>query len=109
MDYNGWGIHLWGDVMESTEWEVPMPPSGEDNFGIFWSITPSNDSSEIQFMVHKGEEKVKMKNPCLGALFIPIFRIAKVAFDARRYLKYGLSKETRRLLQKNQIPQDFQR
>ncbi len=36
-----WGLHLWGDAIadgEGTEWTAPKPPTGADDFGVFWDV-----------------------------------------------------------------------
>jgi len=59
-DYEGWGLHLWGDAIdpsEATEWTSPKLPNGEDEYGVFWYIKLADASQPLNFIVHKGDEK----------------------------------------------------
>jgi glycosidase len=59
-DYEGWGLHLWGDAIdpsEATEWTAPKQPNGEDAYGVFWFIKLADGSQPLNFIVHKGDEK----------------------------------------------------
>ncbi|MET8338434.1 pullulanase-associated domain-containing protein [Streptosporangium canum] len=37
-NYEGWGLHLWGDVATPTEWATPLQPAGEDGFGVHFRV-----------------------------------------------------------------------
>lgn len=59
-DYDGWGLHLWGnaiDPSEGTGWDTPKPPNGEDRFGVFWFIKLADPAQPVNFIIHKGNEK----------------------------------------------------
>lgn len=59
-DYDGWGLHLWGDAIdpsEGTTWDAPKLPNGEDDYGVFWFIKLRDASAALNFIVHKGDEK----------------------------------------------------
>lgn len=55
--YADWGLHVWGDAAQETEWTAPLPPTGEDEFGLFWEVALKPDAKELGFIVHKGEQK----------------------------------------------------
>ncbi len=56
-DYDGWGLHVWEDTTESVTWADPLPPTGEDDFGLYWTVGVAEDGETLGFIVHKGEEK----------------------------------------------------
>ncbi len=59
-DYDGWGLHLWGnaiDPSEETAWDAPKLPNGEDRFGVFWFIKLADPTKPVGFIVHKGNDK----------------------------------------------------
>ncbi|HEU5101093.1 MAG TPA: alpha-amylase family glycosyl hydrolase [Roseiflexaceae bacterium] len=60
-DYDGWGLHLWGDAIDPSEvtadWNSPKLPNGEDAYGVFWYIKLQDASQPVNFIVHKGDEK----------------------------------------------------
>ena len=59
-DYDGWGLHLWGDAIdpaEATDWGSPKPFLGEDNYGRFAWIKLADSSKDVNFIVHKGDDK----------------------------------------------------
>ncbi len=59
-DYDGWGLHLWGDGLadgEATEWAKPKLPNGEDGDGKFFWIKLADPSKAVNFIIHKGDEK----------------------------------------------------
>lgn len=59
-NYDGWGLHLWGDAIdpgEETKWETPKLPNGEDDYGVFWFVKLQDASQPVNFIVHKGDQK----------------------------------------------------
>lgn len=59
-DYDGWGLHLWGnaiDPSEATEWTAPKQPNGEDEYGVFFYIKLANPNEPLNFIIHKSDEK----------------------------------------------------
>ncbi|MCO5186535.1 MAG: pullulanase-type alpha-1,6-glucosidase [Anaerolineae bacterium] len=55
-----WGLHLWGDAIdpsEVTEWMDPKPFLGETEFGRFAYIKLDNNESNVNFIIHKGNDK----------------------------------------------------
>lgn len=55
-DYESWGLHIWGDVKDSTSWESPLLPSGTDGFGSYWDINMQHGDN-LHFLVHQGQLK----------------------------------------------------
>lgn len=56
-DYDGWGLHVWGDVEQPTEWGAPLPLTGEDSFGRFAWIRLKPGATGVGIIAHKGDEK----------------------------------------------------
>jgi hypothetical protein len=60
-DFNNfWGLHLWGDGLDSSEltgWETPKPFLAEDDFGRFAWIRRAGSGSGVSFILHKGDVK----------------------------------------------------
>jgi pullulanase len=56
-NYDGWGLHVWEDTTESVTWADPLPPTGEDDFGLYWEVGVLEDGETLGFIVHKGDEK----------------------------------------------------
>jgi pullulanase-type alpha-1,6-glucosidase len=60
-DFNDfWGLHLWGDAIdpsEVTEWTSPKPFLGEDEFGRFAWIERGGAGSQVNFIIHRGDNK----------------------------------------------------
>jgi pullulanase-type alpha-1,6-glucosidase len=59
-DYDGWGLHLWGDAIddsEATEWTSPKLPNGQDAYGVFWFIKLKDGSLPVNYIIHKGDDK----------------------------------------------------
>ncbi|MFC4529216.1 pullulanase-type alpha-1,6-glucosidase [Sphaerisporangium dianthi] len=55
--YDGWGLHVWGDVEQPTEWGAPLPLNGEDSFGRFAWIKLKPGAASVGIIAHKGDEK----------------------------------------------------
>ena len=56
-NYEGWGLHLWGDVATPTEWGAPLRPAGEDGFGVYFRIPLTEGAKTVSYIIHKGDEK----------------------------------------------------
>ncbi|MBB5132050.1 pullulanase-type alpha-1,6-glucosidase [Thermocatellispora tengchongensis] len=56
-DYDGWGLHVWGDVEQPTDWASPLPLRGEDAFGRFAWIRLKPGAANVGLVVHRGDEK----------------------------------------------------
>ena len=64
-DYDGWGLHVWGDAAQETTWADPLTPAGSDDFGVFWEVSLRADAKELAFIIHNGEEKDPGPNQAL--------------------------------------------
>ncbi|WP_308170210.1 pullulanase-type alpha-1,6-glucosidase [Acrocarpospora catenulata] len=56
-DYDGWGLHAWGDIDQEVEWGSPIAFEGEDAFGRFAWIKLKPGASSVGLITHKGDEK----------------------------------------------------
>ncbi len=60
-DFNDyWGVHLWGDAIdpaEGTDWTSPKPPTGTDDFGVFWDVQLADPSAALNYIIHRGDTK----------------------------------------------------
>ncbi|MCL4858898.1 MAG: hypothetical protein KJZ93_05800, partial [Caldilineaceae bacterium] len=55
-----WGLHLWGEAIdpsEVTDWTEPKPFLGEDDYGRFAWIKLQDSSQDVNFIVHRGDDK----------------------------------------------------
>ena len=55
--YDGWGLHAWNDTKETVEWTSPLPPTGQDDIGLYWDIGLTDGASEVGLIIHKGDTK----------------------------------------------------
>jgi pullulanase-type alpha-1,6-glucosidase len=56
-NYAGWGLHVWGDVANPTDWASPLPFAGEDSYGRFAWVKLAPGASTVNFIVHNGDTK----------------------------------------------------
>lgn len=59
-DYDGWGLHVWGndlDFVQEVSWKKPLRPSGQDTFGIYFDIPIKPGANEVGFILHQGNIK----------------------------------------------------
>ena len=56
-DFDGWGLHVWGDTNEEVTWQDPLPPTGQTEHGMFWVVRILYGAAELNYIVHKGDEK----------------------------------------------------
>lgn len=55
-----WGLHLWGDGVDPdyhTDWSDPRPFLGEDEYGRFAWVRLVPGSTEVNFIIHRGDLK----------------------------------------------------
>ncbi|MEO1227376.1 MAG: pullulanase-type alpha-1,6-glucosidase [Myxococcota bacterium] len=63
--YSGWGLHLWGDVVMETAWQVPARPGGTDGeLGSWWIVDVQPDGDRVNLIVHMGD--IKDPGPDMG-------------------------------------------
>ena len=56
-DYDGWGLHVWGDVVDAPTWDAPLPFAGETGYGRFAWVKLKPGARSVGFIAHKGDEK----------------------------------------------------
>ncbi|GLZ32705.1 hypothetical protein Lesp02_48930 [Lentzea sp. NBRC 105346] len=56
-NYDGWGLHVWGDVVSEPTWQNPIPFSGETPYGRFAWIKLKPGAKSVGIIAHKGDEK----------------------------------------------------
>ncbi|CCH28734.1 alpha-amylase family glycosyl hydrolase [Actinosynnema sp. NPDC047251] len=56
-DYEGWGLHVWGDVVDAPTWERPLPFVGETPYGRFAWVRVKPGARQVGILVHRGDEK----------------------------------------------------
>jgi pullulanase-type alpha-1,6-glucosidase len=57
-NYNDyWGLHLWDGIDETIEWTAPKAFLGEDEYGRFAWVKLAPNSSNVGFIVHRGDTK----------------------------------------------------
>ncbi|WP_246266645.1 pullulanase-type alpha-1,6-glucosidase [Nonomuraea typhae] len=68
-DYDGWGLHVQGDVERPTTWDDPLPFQGEDGFGRFAWIKLKPGAAGVVVLPHRGDQKdggERIVNPARG-------------------------------------------
>ncbi|MFG3112035.1 pullulanase-type alpha-1,6-glucosidase [Streptomyces tendae] len=56
-DYDGWGLHVWGDAANPTDWAKPLQPVRTDPYGAVFEVPLTEGASSLSYIVHKGDEK----------------------------------------------------
>ncbi|GGS32407.1 pullulanase-type alpha-1,6-glucosidase [Actinokineospora fastidiosa] len=56
-DYDGWTLHVWGDVEQPTDWAAGLPFAGETPYGRFAWVRLKPGARSVGTVVHKGDEK----------------------------------------------------
>ena len=52
-----WGLHVWEGAVTPTQWQHPLKPSGEDEFGIYFVVPLDPTATELAYVLHRGERK----------------------------------------------------
>ncbi|KAL6752790.1 glycoside hydrolase superfamily [Haematococcus lacustris] len=55
--YSSWGLHVWGDVTEHTDWQRPLSPQGLDAEGVYWEVKLRPGARKLGLLVHCGDTK----------------------------------------------------
>ncbi len=96
-DYSGWGLHVWGDKLNlptRVSWRLPLMPSGEDGFGIYFDIPVYPGFEKLGFILHKRESKNVPQDMTLSRVQHGM-QIWQLEDDARIYTQQpGLIKPT---------------
>ncbi|MFD6190436.1 pullulanase-type alpha-1,6-glucosidase [Streptomyces sp. NPDC060275] len=56
-NYDGWGLHVWGDAANPTDWAKPLQPVRTDPYGAVFEVPLTEGASSVSYIVHKGDEK----------------------------------------------------
>lgn len=56
-NYDGWGLHVWGDAANPTDWAKPLEPVKTDSYGAVFEVPLTEGASSLNYIVHKGDEK----------------------------------------------------
>ncbi|MEZ4631376.1 MAG: pullulanase-type alpha-1,6-glucosidase [Deinococcales bacterium] len=56
-NYEGWGLHVWEDTLESVTWQNPLASAGQDSYGIYFDVALKEAGQKLGFIVHKGDNK----------------------------------------------------
>ncbi len=53
-----WGLHVWtGAANPNPDWEHPLKPTGEDQFGLIFAVPLAADATELAYILHRGDTK----------------------------------------------------
>ncbi|WP_238598620.1 pullulanase-type alpha-1,6-glucosidase [Saccharothrix sp. ALI-22-I] len=56
-DYDGWGLHAWGDIENAPTWDAPLPFAGETPYGRFAWVKLKPGARSVGIIAHRGDEK----------------------------------------------------
>lgn len=56
-DYAGVGLHVWTGYEDEVDWDNPLPPSGKDDYGIYFRVPIAEGSTGLAYIIHRGDEK----------------------------------------------------
>ncbi|MEU0595773.1 pullulanase-type alpha-1,6-glucosidase [Streptomyces ardesiacus] len=56
-NYDGWGLHVWGDAANPTDWAKSLQPVRTDPYGAVFEVPLTEGASSLGYIVHKGDEK----------------------------------------------------
>ncbi len=90
-----WGLHLWGDAIDSaegTDWTSPKPPDGIDDYGAYWEVQLADSTQPLNFIIHRGDTK----DPGPDESFVPFDTptVWKQSGDAEIYPSRGAAEDT---------------
>ncbi|MGK5683494.1 alpha-amylase family glycosyl hydrolase [Actinoplanes sp. URMC 104] len=78
-DYDGWGLHLWGDavdpaVLARIAWDRPLPPARIENGWAVFEIPLADDTRPVNFILHQpnGDTVPTTREPGGDRSFTPI-------------------------------------
>jgi hypothetical protein len=58
INYNRCDSTYDGIPVSGVEWQKPMPPSGKNDFGVFWTIKLDEfTKGRVNYIIHKGDSK----------------------------------------------------
>ncbi|MBU2675605.1 MAG: alpha-amylase, partial [Gammaproteobacteria bacterium] len=59
-EYDGWGLHLWGDAIAAnvtTTWSSPRLPNRVENGAAVFEVPVTNEAGNLNFIAHNGDLK----------------------------------------------------
>ena len=56
-DYDDWGLHVWTGYYGEIYWDNPLPPTGSDDFGIYFTVPIAEGAEGLGYIIHRGDEK----------------------------------------------------
>ncbi len=60
-NYDSWGLHAWSGStpIPGVSWAAPMPPTGKNDFGVYWHVDLSafGSSGTVNYIIHKADTK----------------------------------------------------
>ncbi|WP_320781094.1 pullulanase-type alpha-1,6-glucosidase [Streptomyces sp. CRN 30] len=56
-NYDGWGLHVWGDAAHPTDWAKPLEPVKTDPYGAVFEVPLTEGATSLSYIIHKGDEK----------------------------------------------------
>jgi glycosidase len=78
-DYDGWGLHLWGDAVDpallaTIAWDRPMPPTRIEDGWAEYDIALADDTKPVNFIMHlpSGDTVPTTREPGGDRSFLPI-------------------------------------
>jgi alpha-amylase len=78
-DYQGWGLHLWGDgidpaTLAQVAWDRPLPPTRIENGWAEYDIALTDDTKPVNFIMHlpSGDTVPTSREPGGDRSFTPI-------------------------------------
>lgn len=78
-DYEGWGLHLWGDgiqpaVLDQVKWDKPWPATRIENGWAVYEIPLRDDTKPVNFIMHlpNGDAVPATREPGGDRAFTPI-------------------------------------
>ncbi|MEU4420823.1 alpha-amylase family glycosyl hydrolase [Actinoplanes sp. NPDC024001] len=78
-DYDGWGLHLWGDAVDpellaQIAWDRPMPPTRIEDGWAEYDIALVDDTKPVNFIMHlpNGDTVPTSREPGGDRSFLPI-------------------------------------
>ena len=55
--YAGWGLHAWNNTTDNVTWTSPIQSDGSDSYGIYFDVDLADSTTDLGFIIHKGDTK----------------------------------------------------
>ena len=56
-NYAGWGLHDWTGAADPTSWSSPLQPSGQDAYGLVFTVPLAEGATSLSYIIHNGDTK----------------------------------------------------